>query len=96
MTNLERLEKDIRSMVPRLKAISHPLDYPILLSDVLERLSTISEYQDQYCIDSKGYFLDYVEQEGNYVLCSNCKWDLSKPYLKDQSQELIDYLATLI
>jgi hypothetical protein len=24
------------------------------------------------------------------------KWDLSKPYLRDQSQELIDYLATLI
>jgi hypothetical protein len=28
--------------------------------------------------------------------CDTFKWDLSKPLLKDQSQELIDYLTSLV
>lgn len=139
MTNLERLEKDIREKLPRLmeltegcifKSIKYTykiiyydkisklfkvlyindgdctwkyqeeiynqtiIGHDILLNDILEWLGTINQ---DYTFENNGFLLYYYEDgycriEGS----TKPKWDLSKPLLKDQPQELIDYLASLI
>jgi hypothetical protein len=66
-----------------------------MLNDVLEWLSNhVNEYYS-YSIGSHGYLMECaLFSEWDYK--DDLKWDLSKPYLRDQSQELIDYLAELI
>lgn len=69
-----------------------------LLSDVLEWLKLISEYPDEFCITIGGDFLKMNFIQSSFELINshtNPRWDLSKPYLKEQNQELIDYLYTL-
>lgn len=140
MTNLEKLEKDIREKLPRLveltegcelnymgikfsilkrneaenlftltsddipsytvQSIHHVeskcevIGHPVMLNDVLEWLGIKAEYIDEYAIDSAGKLLKFDDDYGYEYLGK--KWDLFKPYLKDQPQELIDYLASLI
>ncbi len=70
-----------------------------LLNDVLEWLKSISEYTDEYCITIGGDFLKMNFIQSSFELINsrtNPRWDMSKPYLKDQSNELIDYLHSLI
>lgn len=128
MTNLEKLEKEIRDKLPRLMELSegcivdinnlskvrltHPIvtnedgrictpyhvytdfkviGHEVLLNDVLEWLGVISEKGFPYavltdCSLTKWDSPDFVDAG---------KWDLTKPHLKDQSQELIEYLAGL-
>jgi hypothetical protein len=57
-----------------------------LLSDVLEWMKVL--HTEIHSINKYGHFHDRV-WNGIY------SWDLSKPYLKEQNQELIDYLCTL-
>ncbi len=57
-----------------------------LLSDVLEWMKGL--HTEIHSINKYGHFHDRV-WNGIY------SWDLSKPYLKEQNQELIDYLCTL-
>lgn len=57
-----------------------------LLSDVLEWMKGL--HTEIHSINKYGHFHDRV---WNGI----CSWDLSKPYLKEQNQELIDYLCTL-
>lgn len=57
-----------------------------ILSDVLEWLKGL--HTEIHSINKYGHFHDRV-WNGVY------SWDLSKPYLQEQSQELIDYLCTL-
>lgn len=78
MTNLEKLEADIR------QKLSH-IEYGAMLNNVLEWLH-ITEKR------SIGVFAaDYLDPDNIDPI-----WDLKSVYLKDQSQELIDYLAGLI
>jgi len=61
---------------------------PILLNDVLEWLMILDK-KGIYAIDCSGLLFDSKARKiGN--------WNLSKPALKDQSQELIDALCELI
>lgn len=63
-----------------------------MLNDVLEWINEATE--DMANINSEGvmYFTNYWNSPSDKV--SN--WDLSKPYLKDQSPELIKFLHSLI
>jgi len=69
-----------------------------MLNDVLEWLKSISEYTDKYCITIGGDFLKMNFIQSSFELINshtNPRWDMSKPYLKDQSTELIEWLSTL-
>jgi hypothetical protein len=69
-----------------------------MLNDVLEWLKSISEYTDEYCITIGGDFLKMNFIQSSFELINshtNPRWDMSKPYLKDQSSELIEWLSTL-
>ena len=78
------------------------IDHPILLNDVLEWLKDLSRYTT-YAIESDGCFLVNKGGEWTALTYLNSKnnnqvvfWDVTKPALKDQSQELIDALCELI
>lgn len=60
------------------------------LNDVLAWLSKI--VNRYYCQFKDGYFYIFYSN-GNYI---EYKWNLEKPYLKDQSAELIDFLYSLV
>jgi hypothetical protein len=62
-----------------------------LLSDVLEWLKGLDI--ELHSINKYGLFHD---RKWNCAKDLKCAWDLSEPYLKDQSNELIDYLHSLI
>ena len=69
-----------------------------MINDVLEWVKLISEYTDEYCITIGGDFLKMNFIQSSFELINshtNPRWDLSKPYLKDQSYELIEWLSTL-
>lgn len=70
-----------------------PLGIEPTLSDVLEYLGTIGE-DDDFRIYSDGIiqFWDYLY---SHYCNAKISWDLSQPLLKDQSEELIDYLLRL-
>jgi len=76
-----------------MKIIGHP----ILLNDVLEWLRLIDKDKDYYSIDYFGNLLKF-NYDSEYICWEKTKmnWNLSKPALKDQSQELIDALTELI
>jgi hypothetical protein len=81
------LEKDLVRVIgydykaTDFKIIGHP----ILLSDVLD-----------FIYKSNAYI--YSKTGEDVAMIHKCiyHYDLSKPYLKDQSEELIDYLHSLI
>lgn len=106
MKNLEELTADIREKLPRLtksKRILNDgqyLDLTIsdkpMLNDVLEWLSIKGDTVDYYGFDSAGNYLWFNHALNKYSTNPTVKWDLSKPYLKDQSPELITFLQSLI
>lgn len=127
MTNLERLEKDIREKLPRLMELTEGCVINYKHSDA----NVINKRGSEYCLVKASGIVEWVK---DYVIINyriighdpmlsdvlewysftnglcfdpprqsiygfyfkTFAWDLSKPHLKDQSQELIDYLASLI
>jgi hypothetical protein len=127
MTNLERLEADIRAKLTRLMeptkgclfyfygsvyTINHIDEFNVYASkSYREHTCIIREKFDIYaCVYGHDPMLNDVLEwmwvkdnsrllethQSNLLIDSSNKWDLSHPYLKDQSQEIIDYLASLI
>lgn len=94
MTNLEKLEADIRGKLPRLqeKKIFDLASQTPKLNDILEWLGL--KMRTTYAVTCNGEIIKIFSREE--VDSINKYWKLEKPYLKDQSQELIDYLAGLI
>ncbi|MGH1520564.1 hypothetical protein [Chryseobacterium sp. JK1] len=112
MKALEELTADIREKLPRLRielnvtfkrSTQRVDDYFFkspMLNDVLEWHSKYYSKNSHFEVfnvvmnnekHSAGVFLDYSEEDtGRFI------WDLSKPYLKDQSPELIEFLHGLI
>ncbi|KAA2223017.1 hypothetical protein [Chryseobacterium sediminis] len=101
MKALEELTADIREKLPRLKESNKyqrlgGLDIitvnSIMLNDVLEWMR--EETEDMANINSEGviYFTNYWNNASDKAET----WNLSKPYLKDQSPELINFLHGLI
>lgn len=78
------------------------LGHDILLSDVLEWLRL---FNNDYClwdgmflkpVGASNYYAEFETINGESFDKNTIKLDLSKPYLKDQSEELIDFLYNLI
>ncbi|WP_343680026.1 hypothetical protein [Chryseobacterium arthrosphaerae] len=101
MKELEELTREIRENLPRLKGpktfkklggIYIETFNSIMLNDVLEWINEMTD--DMTNINSEGviYFTNFWNNPSDKV--SN--WDLSKPYLKDQSPELITFLHGFI
>ncbi|MDY3445739.1 hypothetical protein PG616_12965 [Riemerella anatipestifer] len=72
-----------------------------MLTDVLEWAENTDKYLNSFlvlAIDFYGsiYNIDYDSKHIIVGYDKNIKWDLSKPYLKDQSKEVIDFLYNLI
>lgn len=67
-----------------------------MLNDVLEWLSLKSDTVDYYGFDSAGNYLWFNHALNKFSTNPTVKWNLSKPYLKDQSPELINFLHGLI
>lgn len=102
MKELEELTQEIREKLPRLKELEAGIFIiwkDPMLNDVLEWL-TILEL-DQITVEFSNQEFMIVKDLGpvqhwddhdyeGYI------WDLSKPYLKDQSPELITFLHSLI
>ncbi len=66
-----------------------------MLNDVLEWLSDL-EIKNEELNSSLGVSLFYGK-DFRFKTCKNeVNWDLSKPYLKDQSEELVNFLFELI
>lgn len=102
MKNLAELENKIRNAIPELReefeafedgSIDRDMITPIMLNHVLG-----------YCDDmSDGYF--YLREDGLFRNSSefppyqiedfSLYWDLKSAYLKDQSEELINFLNQL-
>lgn len=63
-----------------------------MLNDVLlwHSSSGINKYSHFEVSKGEAYFSIYEGEESESII-----WDLSKPYLKDQSYELIEWLSTL-
>lgn len=91
MTNLNKLEKEIISKLERLEFLTY---YDVKLNDVLEWLRCI--HRAGILIDGYGNFWDLDTEDDYKVSHTDLFWDLSSVSLKDQSKELIDYLASLI
>lgn len=66
-----------------------------MLNDVLEWLDIILVDKDIHCEIKKKYIIIYPTYNDMMYDKKICKWDLTKPYLKDQSEELIKYLNNL-
>jgi hypothetical protein len=135
MTNLERLEADIRARLPRLMELTEGCR--LIFQDKPKTIMLVDEEPEKYVLvysenKTGGWYsaefikskatvigkdpmlndvLDWLDIKGIYAFTSDgemiesyegwdtptkSKWNLSKPLLKDQSQELIDYLVTLI
>jgi len=60
------------------------------LNDVLEWLDIIDK-ENNYIIDVSGMVFIFYNNE----MKPKCIWDLSKPYLKNQSEDLINFLHSL-
>lgn len=92
MTQLQQLKTKIRQALPRLQEMVSDetllgrmnfYKHQIYLSDVLEWLGTIK------------YHMINIEGKINESHKVRCTWDLSKPLLKDQPKEVIEYLNNL-
>lgn len=89
MTNLERLEADIRVKLPHL-------EYGAMLNNVLEWLGKTNS---NWAFTSTGVLRERIEASRFMTVYheeEQLVWDLKSVYLKDQTQELIDYLVGLI
>jgi len=95
--NQQQLENKIRQAIPELKeefeafedsSIDKDMITPIMLNHVLEYWQSIDK-SNPIGIDGDGDLLD----GGNFV--KNASWNLKSPYLKDQSQEFINFLNRL-
>lgn len=87
---------DVEKGLPRSEY--YPRDLTILgiepqLNDVLEWLGKIMLINGYENTDP--YYINILGEIHNSKSQLLCKWDLSKPFLKDQSEELINYLASL-
>nr|DAG72853.1 MAG TPA: hypothetical protein [Caudoviricetes sp.] len=107
MKELEELTAEIREKLPRLVE-KYTVEYwgevtelkDPMLNDVLEWHSKFYAKNSHFEVFNivmnnekhpAGVFIDYSEEDtARYI------WDLSKPYLKDQSPELIKFLHGLI
>lgn len=71
------------------------IGHDIMLNDVLEWLD---DNKKDYGFNGEGYFYKEKRNEGlaGKELYNFVQWDLSKPYLKDQSEELIKFLYNII
>lgn len=80
-----------RNRILSIKSNFTIIGHPILLNDVLEWLKGFKKQNLElaYGFNLRGEFWDV---DAYYM----CEWDLSKPALSDQSQELIDTLTELI
>lgn len=103
MKALEELTREIRGKLPRLiyndwiidtdpqTGFNTKLDLTIpqdpMLNDVMEWLQVKS--QSDFEIADKRYLT-------NFLAFKLSEWDLSKPFLKNQSPELINFLHILI
>jgi len=77
-------------LVANFEVIGHD----VKLNDVLEWLNIKYKYGN-HGINSNGQMIYWGKDEGQYIICTE-EWDLSKPNLKNQSHDLINYLAGLI
>ena len=94
MNELQQLEAKIRQALPRLQemvskgtilGMHNYYKHQIYLSDVLEWLSEVK----YHAIITYGSIFRGNETQ------PKCRWDLSKPLLKDQPKEVIEYLNQL-
>jgi len=95
MKTLQQLEQKIRNAIPELReefdvfqegAIDRDMITQIALNHVLEYLKIIID--DVYIsMDCDGY----IHLSGYF----KCTWNLKSAYLKDQSEELINFLNEL-
>lgn len=97
MNELQQLEAKIREALPRLQELNKHLftdayKHQIYLSDVLEWLDSLQDKSD-FKIYSTGALYKYDETFDNYYYA--VEYDLSKPLLKDQPKEVIEYLNNL-
>ncbi|WP_018675753.1 hypothetical protein [Riemerella columbina] len=69
-----------------------------MLTDVLEwvyKVSDLASKSKELQVSFDGYFCVYDHAWEKVEICKIC-WDLSKPYLKDQSEEVIDFLYQFV
>lgn len=95
MTQLQELEQKIRNSIPELRdefeafedgSIDRDIITPVMLNHVLVYLGEIIE--DRYvCIDFDG--------DINFSGYFKSNWNLKSAYLKDQSEESINFLNEL-
>lgn len=71
------------------------IGHDILLSDVLDWLKIKQFFIDDIYVDFDGYF-GLLDMSYEKFKCFKVHWNLSNPYLKDQSDKLIDFLYNLI
>ena len=92
MTTLEQLETKIRQSIPELKeeyevfqegAIDLDMITPVMLNHVLE-------YARQIYVKWV-----WVKSYRDFIMETIPKWNLKSAYLKDQSEELINFLNEL-
>lgn len=66
----------------------------LMLSDILE---WISKLKDKVSFEIDTFFMyKHISNVSGWEFYKHTKWDLSKPYLKEQSKELINFLYELI
>jgi hypothetical protein len=72
---------------------SHIDTNKILLSDVLAYLHVGAEFSDEYQVTNGGDIqqLNVMAEKNEHI----GHWDLSKPYLHQQSDKLIEFLNTI-
>lgn len=100
MKELEELTGEIREKLPRLTTVQEYTmndgakmkfgeNYPVLLNDVLQWYDENVEFETN---NGQGFYTrGFYDDFENWF-----EWDMSKPYLKDQSPELITFLHGLI
>lgn len=104
MKELEELTREIREKLPRLiktqqfhwKTVSEEItvyEEP-MLNDIMDWMPFVDERE--LLLDYYGNIGEIICDRGGYYLNPLAKWDLSLPYLKDQSPELIKFLHGLI
>lgn len=70
------------------------IGHEIMLNDVL---GWVSIKQGRYVLLPRGEFISIKYEENEYdIERTFVYWNLSSPYLKDQSEELIEFLYSLI
>lgn len=70
----------------------------IHLADILIALGKKRELvKEKYDICTKGYITKYVLVEGGeYKAIDQCDWDLQKPFLEGQEEEVINWIYKML